>query len=792
MVVALASGPARAETKTTRFLQADSSTQVTVVPAVPTGGTFDTNQAGFTGTAFFNGAANATAYVEWQNIKIQSGGNKKLTLRYAYTGATRSIAVTVNGVAPTGGCAATISPAAGASFTDWKTHSCNVDLVAGGNIIRMRGTTASGLPNIDRLDVSETSETTPDWGIVVVESQMLRVPNSRLKSDGTQAAWGYAYALFLHGIYLTYLRTQDPRYLAYVKNWIDGVVGSQGNIYADSTKTSVRSLDALDYWFPGTALLDVYNQNPNGNYRIALQTIRNRYTEMSNTSGGQPTWSSLYFSGGGTNADGGFQHRSSTPNQLWLDGVFMSSKYLRGYGDRFLGGDKTVADNTNALQLLATFKHLKDSELCQDDTTCGNGGVCVKLGADAWGKCSADDTSSTTGLLWHAYDKDGDPAAFFVNAGENSSNYGAAYANAEHTQEYWCRAMGWFSVASVDVLETMSTLHPERNDLIAVVQGLADSLASYQDTSGRWFQLVNKQSNPSNWTETSCSAMYSYMMKKGRNLGFITNSAIDANANNGYSGVLAKISFAPDSARAADLSNLVDTSDGTNLGDETYYFQRPRITNDNHGLGAFLMMYEYFTGAGAPPPPVCGNLMCEPGETTASCPGDCPPTGNVTLNPQADAHVRDGSSAGTNFGGGTALEVKFSTVAGNNRNAFLRFSLSGVGSTVTSAKVRLFGNSVTTPKALAIYSVADVVWGETSINWNNQPLPGAKQGNSVTVPITAGWNEFDVTGYLQAQKNIGAVAVSFELKQDGANNDAPTSLSSKEGSNKPELVVQSQ
>jgi unsaturated rhamnogalacturonyl hydrolase len=621
---------------------------------------------------------------------------------------------------------------------------------------------------------------------------MLRAPNSRLKSDGSQAGWGYAYALFLHGIYLTYLRTQDPRYLAYVKNWVDGVIGSQGNLYTDSNQGSIRGLDALDHWFPGMAVLDVYNHFPNGNYRTALQTIRNRYTNATNSSGALPNWTSLYWNGGGTNPDGGFEHRSSTPNQLWLDGVFMSSKYLRGYGDKFLGNDKIVADDTNAIQLLATFKHLKDAELCQSDSTCGNGGVCVKLGADAWGKCSADDTSTTTGLLWHAYDKDGDAATYFVNAGEGSANFGAAYANAEHTQEHWCRAMGWFSVASVDVLETMSTSHPERSDLIAVVQGLADSLATYQGAAGRWYQIVNKQTNPLNWTETSCSAMYAYMMKKGRSLGFITNSAIDTNASNAYSGVVAKMSWAADSARAADLSSLADTSEGTNLGDETYYFNRPRVTNDNHGLGAFLMMYEYFQGAGVPPAPVCGNLICEPGETAASCPADCTVSGPLTINPQADAHVRDGTSAASNFGNATAMDTKFSTAAGNNRNIFIRFSLSGVGSTVTSAKIRLFGNSVTSAKLVGVYAVADIVWGETAITWNTQPIIGAKQGSSANVPLTAQWNEIDVTSYVQAQKSAGAAAVTFAVKQDSANNETPTTFNSREGANKPELVIQSQ
>jgi hypothetical protein len=163
----------------------------------------------------------------------------------------------------------------------------------------------------------------------------------------------------------------------------------------------------------------------------------------------------------------------------------------------------------------------------------------------------------------------------------------------------------------------------------------------------------------------------------------------------------------------------------------------------------------------------------------------------ITINPQADAHVREGQ-AGTNFGGETSMEVKNSTAAGNNRNAFARFSLTGVGSNVISAKVRLFGSSETSAKVVSVFAVADITWSEGNIDWDNQPAIGAKQGSGVNIALTARYVEFDVTAYVRAQKGAGATAVSFALRQDNGNNETPTSFDSKEGTNKPELVVQSQ
>jgi subtilisin family serine protease len=164
--------------------------------------------------------------------------------------------------------------------------------------------------------------------------------------------------------------------------------------------------------------------------------------------------------------------------------------------------------------------------------------------------------------------------------------------------------------------------------------------------------------------------------------------------------------------------------------------------------------------------------------------------GSVTLNPVADAHVRDGTSAATNFGTVTPMEVKNTTSAGSVRRLFVRFAIDGVGSGVTQAKLRLNGNAVTTAKLIGVYAVANTTWGETTINWNNAPAIGAKQGASVNVGTTAQYWEWDVTGYIQSQKSAMATAVTFELKPDGTSNDGPSVFSSREAaSNKPQLVV---
>ena len=114
-----------------------------------TGGTFDSNHAGFTGTGFANPANAAGAYAEIP-VTASAAGTKTLTFRYSDgTTAARPATISVNGTSR-----GTLNFPITANWDTWSTASISVPLTAGANTIRVTGTTAVGAANIDSVTVS--------------------------------------------------------------------------------------------------------------------------------------------------------------------------------------------------------------------------------------------------------------------------------------------------------------------------------------------------------------------------------------------------------------------------------------------------------------------------------------------------------------------------------------------------------------------------------------------------------------------------------------------------------------
>ncbi|PKV88854.1 glycoside hydrolase family 105 protein [Streptomyces sp. TLI_146] len=238
-------------------------------------------------------------------------------------------------------------------------------------------------------------------------------------------------------------------------------------------------------------------------------------------------------------ADGGFWHAdsSSRAHQLWADGVYMVNPFLVEYGKEF--GDSAYANDEAARQLAVYGRHLQVAN----------------------------------GLLKHAYDE--------------SRTASWADKSTGLAPEHWCRAIGWYSMAIVGVLDALPAGHPRRAELLTYLRNLAGGLERYQDPkTGRWFQIVDKGAKSDNWTETSCSSMFTYALDRAARQGYI-DPHYEAVAQRGYRGVLDRISLGADGR-----TNLTDISVGTNVGDYAYYVARTRATNDFHGLGAFLIMNE--------------------------------------------------------------------------------------------------------------------------------------------------------------------------------------------------------
>jgi unsaturated rhamnogalacturonyl hydrolase len=238
-------------------------------------------------------------------------------------------------------------------------------------------------------------------------------------------------------------------------------------------------------------------------------------------------------------SDGGFWHSTSESRQgqLWADGVFMSMPFLAEYGRDV--ADSTYAWDEATKQLVVYGSHLQQP----------------------------------SGILKHAYDEPRDESW-----SDNTTGL---------SPEYWCRAIGWFGMATVQILDVIPSNHPRRAALITMVQNMVRGFAAFQDpATGRWFQVVDKGSRPDNWTETSCSSMYTYVIDRAIEKGYVSTS-YQVNADRGFQGVLDRISLGSDGR-----TNLTQISIGTNVGDYAYYIARTRATNDFHGLGAFLIMYE--------------------------------------------------------------------------------------------------------------------------------------------------------------------------------------------------------
>ncbi|MDO8413506.1 MAG: DNRLRE domain-containing protein, partial [Gallionellaceae bacterium] len=159
-----------------------------------------------------------------------------------------------------------------------------------------------------------------------------------------------------------------------------------------------------------------------------------------------------------------------------------------------------------------------------------------------------------------------------------------------------------------------------------------------------------------------------------------------------------------------------------------------------------------------------------------------------TLNPTADAYVRGGSYASTNYGTAATLTMQTSSTAANNFDSYLKFDTTSVPN-ITNAKLRLYAALNTTGSvASTACAVADTTWGETALTWNNKPARGTALGTITVASTTYAWYEIDVTTYVQSEFAAGRKVVSFAY-HDGANSTPLINAYSKETANKPQLLI---
>ena len=241
-------------------------------------------------------------------------------------------------------------------------------------------------------------------------------------------------------------------------------------------------------------------------------------------------------------SEGGFWHKKHYPWQMWLDGIYMSNPFYAEYGSLF-GEHEIFDDVLKQIKMLDT--HTRDPQ---------------------------------TGLRYHAWDESNKQA--WANPVTGCSPH------------FWGRAMGWYSMALVDVLDYIPDTYENRKQIIFILTDLLKAIKDYQDDSGLWYQIIDMGDRPGNYLESSCSAMFVYTIAKSLNKSYIDESYRSV-AIAAYNGLInKKISMEPDDG-AISLNGICEVAglggDPYRDGSYQYYISEPVVSNDLKGVGPFIM-----------------------------------------------------------------------------------------------------------------------------------------------------------------------------------------------------------
>jgi probable HAF family extracellular repeat protein len=158
--------------------------------------------------------------------------------------------------------------------------------------------------------------------------------------------------------------------------------------------------------------------------------------------------------------------------------------------------------------------------------------------------------------------------------------------------------------------------------------------------------------------------------------------------------------------------------------------------------------------------------------------------------PIADAYVRGGAWASTNFGSVPTLLAKKGASPDNTRRSYLKFDLNDVGE-MSCVKLRLHGNAsdATGPVRTTVYAVSNTSWDEHKVTWNTRPDLGIVLGTVTVDGRTPQWVEVDVTKFVRSERRAGRNVISLALRSVDHTSAYAEFQSRDAGNTGPRLVI---
>lgn len=100
------------------------------------------------------------------------------------------------------------------------------------------------------------------------------------------------------------------------------------------------------------------------------------------------------------------------------------------------------------------------------------------------------------------------------------------------------RAVGWYAMSLVDVLDAIPEGHAARPYLMRLLTDIVESVVRYQDRdSGLWYEVVDQPKAAGNYLESSGTSMFAYAIARGVNKGYL-DKRFSSSAVRGYVGLI--------------------------------------------------------------------------------------------------------------------------------------------------------------------------------------------------------------------------------------------------------------
>lgn len=365
-----------------------------------------------------------------------------------------------------------------------------------------------------------------DYGRLACDTLMCLYKPSELPPEGVLF---YHQGVFLSGMQNIYYLTGDRKYFNYIKDYADAVLGENGELIGfvhelTTSETPWLAKMALQMLDHKQATIILYN--------LFDETGKEKYIKPVIEAA-----KSMYY--WPVNEYGGYWHMMTQPNQMWMDGAYMAGPLSVMYAHRF--NDPVLRDRA-IKQVFIMDDHIKDEK---------------------------------TGLYFHGWD---------------DSEEKMPWADPETglSPEIWGRAVGWYAVAILDMLDYIPEDHPDVPRLKQIEKELLTNLVKYQDKkTGMWFEVLDKPEKEDNWVESSCTNLFIYSYAKAIRKGIVSKEEFEEVLKKAYEGSINSLTY--DNEGHLEI-NLVCAGTCIDEGTYDYYINRPQVTNDLHGAGAFILM----------------------------------------------------------------------------------------------------------------------------------------------------------------------------------------------------------